>query len=57
MSYTQTATAAKCFKRFGLEENCLKETDAAYRSGRSKNWIKVKTPKAPTAMRAIDGTF
>ena len=26
-------------------------------SGPSKSWIKVKNPKAPTAMRAIDGTF
>jgi hypothetical protein len=28
---------------------------AAYRSGPSKTWIKVKNPKAPAATRAIDG--
>ncbi len=28
-----------------------------YRSGPSKPWIKIKNPKAPAAMRVIDGTF
>jgi len=34
-----------------------KKLTAPYRSGPSKNWIKVKNPKAPAATRAIDGTF
>jgi hypothetical protein len=25
--------------------------------GTSKSWVKVKNPNAPTATRAIDGTF
>jgi hypothetical protein len=32
-------------------------SDAPYRSGPSRTWIKVKNPKAPAATRAIDGTF
>ena len=34
-----------------------KRVDAPYRSGPSKTWIKVKTPTAPAAARAIDETF
>ena len=41
----------------GLEGIVSKKIDAAYRSGPSKTWIKVKNPKAPAATRAMDGTF
>jgi hypothetical protein len=34
-----------------------KKLNAPYRSGPSKTWIKVKNPKAPAAIRAVDGTF
>jgi hypothetical protein len=34
-----------------------RNTDAPYRSGPSKTWIKIKNPKAPAATRAADGTF
>jgi ATP-dependent DNA ligase len=34
-----------------------KRMASPYRSGPSKAWIKVKNPKAPAAMRVIDGTF
>jgi hypothetical protein len=27
------------------------------RSGPSKAWLKIKNPKAPAAIRAVDGTF
>jgi hypothetical protein len=32
-------------------------TDAPYDSGPSKTRVKVKNPKAPSATRAMDGTF
>jgi bifunctional non-homologous end joining protein LigD len=41
----------------GLEGIVSKKLNASYRSGRAKSWIKVKNPKAPAAIRAIDGTF
>jgi len=47
--------AAAC--KLGLEGIVSKKLDAPYRSGPSKNWIKVKNPKSPAATRAIDGTF
>ncbi len=43
--------------KLGLEGIVSKKLDAPYRSGKSKAWIKVKNPKAPAAMRVIDGTF
>ncbi len=43
--------------KLGLEGIVSKKLDAPYRSGKSKVWIKVKNPKAPAAMRVIDGTF
>src|SRR5215813_10192465 len=51
---------AKMFQavcKLGLEGIVSKKLDAPYRSGPSKNWIKVKNPKAPAATRALDGTF
>jgi bifunctional non-homologous end joining protein LigD len=47
--------AAAC--KLGLEGIVSKKLDAAYRSGPSKSWIKVKNPNAPAAMRVLDGTF
>jgi bifunctional non-homologous end joining protein LigD len=47
--------AAAC--KLGLEGIVSKRLTAPYRSGPSKNWIKVKNPKAPAATRVIDGTF
>jgi ATP-dependent DNA ligase len=32
-----------------------KRRDRPYRSGRSPDWIKVKNPDAPAAMRLIEG--
>jgi bifunctional non-homologous end joining protein LigD len=41
----------------GLEGIVSKKLNAPYRSGPSKNWIKVKNPKAPAATRILEGTF
>jgi bifunctional non-homologous end joining protein LigD len=43
--------------RLGLEGIVSKRVASPYRSGPSKAWIKVKNPKAPAAMRVVDGTF
>jgi ATP dependent DNA ligase-like protein len=43
--------------KMGLEGIVAKRRDLPYRSGRCKTWIKVKNPRAPAAMRVIDGTF
>ncbi len=43
--------------KLGLEGIVSKKLDAPYRSGKSKNWIKIKNPKAPAAMRVMEGTF
>ena len=51
---------AEMFKavcKLGLEGIVSKRLTAPYRSGPSKNWIKVKNPKSLAATRAIDGTF
>ena len=34
-----------------------KKITVPYRSGPSKVWIKVKNPKAPAAVRVLDGMF
>ena len=47
--------AAVC--KLGLEGIVSKKINAPYRSGPSKTWIEVKTPKAPAAIRVADGTF
>jgi bifunctional non-homologous end joining protein LigD len=47
--------AAVC--RLGLEGIVSKRSSAAYRSGPTRTWIKVKNPKAPAATRILDGTF
>ncbi|MGA7389183.1 MAG: hypothetical protein WBW99_14850 [Pseudolabrys sp.] len=47
--------AAIC--KLGLEGIVSKRLNAPYRSGPSKSWIKVKTPKAAAAARIIEGSF
>jgi hypothetical protein len=47
--------AAVC--ELGLEGIVSKKLNAPYRSGPSKNWIKVKNPRAPAATRILEGTF
>lgn len=47
--------AAAC--ALGLEGIVSKRRSSVYRSGPSRAWIKVKNPKAPAAMRSLDGTF
>lgn len=42
--------------KLGLEGIVSKRLNAQYRSGSCKSWIKVKNPKAPAAMRIIDGS-
>ena len=41
----------------GLAGIVSKKLNAPYRSGPSKNWIKVKNPKAPAATRIFEETF
>ena len=41
--------------RMGLEGIVAKRRDRPYRSGRSRDWIKVKNPEAPAATRVIEG--
>ena len=43
--------------KLGLEGIVSKKLYAPYRSGPSKSWIKVKNPKAPAAIRVIEGGF
>ena len=43
--------------RLGLEGIVSKRMASPYRSGPSKAWLKTKNPKAPAAMRVVDGTF
>jgi ATP-dependent DNA ligase len=43
--------------KLGLEGIVSKRLDAPYKSGPSKIWLKIKNPKAPTATRAVNGTF
>jgi bifunctional non-homologous end joining protein LigD len=38
----------------GLEGIVSKRRDQPYRSGRSPDWVKVKNPDAPAAMRVIE---
>jgi bifunctional non-homologous end joining protein LigD len=47
----------KAVCKLGLEGIVSKKLAASYRSGPSRTWIKVKTPKPPAATRAIDKTF
>lgn len=43
--------------KLGLEGIVSKKLYAPYRSGPSRSWIKVKNPKAPAAIRVIEGGF
>ena len=40
--------------KLGLEGIVAKRRDRSYRSGRSPDWIKVKNPEAPAALRLVD---
>jgi ATP-dependent DNA ligase len=40
--------------RMGLEGIVSKRRDRPYRSGRSKDWLKIKNPDAPAAARVIE---
>jgi ATP-dependent DNA ligase len=39
----------------GLEGIVAKRRDRPYRSGRSRDWVKVKNPHTPAASRVIEG--
>jgi hypothetical protein len=41
----------------GLEGIVSKKLTAPYRSGPTRNWIKVKNPNAPAATRVLEGGF
>jgi ATP-dependent DNA ligase len=41
--------------KLGLEGIVAKRRDRPHRSGRSADWIKVKNPDAPAAIRVIEG--
>jgi bifunctional non-homologous end joining protein LigD len=43
--------------KLGLEGIVSKRRHSAYRSGRSKSWIKVKNPDSPAMLRLEDGTW
>jgi bifunctional non-homologous end joining protein LigD len=43
--------------KLGLQGVVSKTLYAPYRSGPSKSWIKTKNPKAPAAIRVIEGDF
>lgn len=47
--------AAVCDLR--LEGIVSKKLTAPYRSGPTRNWIKVKNPNAPAATRVLEGGF
>jgi len=47
----------KAVCKLGLEGIVSKKLNAAYKSGPSKAWLKIKNPKAPAATRAADGSF
>jgi ATP-dependent DNA ligase len=41
-------------RRMGLEGIVSKRIDRSYRSGRSRDWVKIKNPDAPAATRVIE---
>lgn len=43
--------------KLGLEGIVSKRRDMRYRSGRSKSWLKIKSPKSPAMLRVEDGTL
>ncbi|MGE5165894.1 MAG: hypothetical protein ACM3IH_17970 [Sphingobacteriales bacterium] len=47
----------KAVCKLGLEGIVSKRIAAPYRSGPSKSWLKTKNPKAPAAVRVIEGGF
>ena len=55
MAITDGETIFQHACAMGLEGIVAKRRDRPYRSGRSKDWIKVKNPAAPAASRVIEG--
>jgi bifunctional non-homologous end joining protein LigD len=51
------ATVFKHACRFGLEGIVSKRVTSPYRSGPSRDWIKVKNPDSPAMRRAREGTW
>jgi bifunctional non-homologous end joining protein LigD len=43
--------------KLGLEGIVSKRLDSRYRSGRSRQWIKIRNPDAPAAQRIEEGNF
>jgi ATP-dependent DNA ligase len=43
--------------RFGLEGIVSKRLTAPYRSGPSRDWLKIKNPESPAMRRAREGTL
>jgi len=43
--------------QFGCEGIVAKRADSVYRSGRSRNWLKIKNPQSPAMLRGVEGTF
>jgi ATP-dependent DNA ligase len=43
--------------KLGLEGIACKRRDSAYRSGRSKAWLKIKNPDSPAMQRLEDGSW
>jgi ATP-dependent DNA ligase len=52
---TDGATVFQHSCAMGLEGIVAKRRDRPYRSGRSPDWIKIKNPDAPAAIRVIEG--
>jgi ATP-dependent DNA ligase len=51
------ATVFRHACRFGFEGIVLKRLTALYRSGPSRDWIKVKNPDSPAMQRARAGLW
>jgi hypothetical protein len=43
--------------KWGLEGIVSKRRDLAYRSGRTKSWMKVKNPNSPAVLRIQHGSW
>jgi bifunctional non-homologous end joining protein LigD len=54
MESSEAPDILHCPSNLGLEGIVAKRRDRPYRSGRSADWIKVKNPDAPAAMRIMD---
>jgi ATP-dependent DNA ligase len=43
--------------KLGLEGIVSKRLDSSNRSGRSRQWLKIRNPNAPAALRIEEGSF